>query len=358
MTQYLFKAKTREGFIVKLLSEYMNSNVKYPPFHIDSTGIYLRATDQNREILIDIELPQENFTIYKCVRPLHFVVNSAHFYRLLKTIKKKDSIMMFINEQNPMKLGICVEQNDENSDKVNTYINITYMQPEEIELPDGYNKPIIITSKHFQKIKTLHNIGGEMKITVCSQIIKFFVNGKNLFSREISIGEEDDDVTQSDSFSQTFNTSHITQLTKCSGQTGNIQIYSHAELPIQIKMKVGTLGQLTVFIKSKELIDMLENDDDTKNIDDSLNNGGITYQKIIYEDDIKEDTETIQKNIQEIIRNNKQELPAQSQIQKDKNVSQHDTKEENTEQDDEEDLPPVIQINMRSKNTPAKNVKT
>jgi hypothetical protein len=61
---------------------------------------------------------------------------------------------------------------------------------------------------------------------------------------------------------QTFTTAHITQLTKCAGQSGNIQIYYHEELPIQIKMLTGTLGSLSVYIKSHELIEQLEEEPD------------------------------------------------------------------------------------------------
>jgi hypothetical protein len=191
MSSTILKAKTREGFVLKILSEYTANTLKYPPFKINDKGIFLRATDQDRNILIDLELPRVNFTVFKCPKPLYFIVNSSHFYRLLKTIKKKDSVTMFINEQRPMQLGICVEQNDENSDKVTTYINITYVQPEDIDLPEGYGPPFIATSKHFQKLKTLHSIGSDMKVTVVgNSVMKFFVNGKNLFSREICIGED------------------------------------------------------------------------------------------------------------------------------------------------------------------------
>lgn len=264
MTTTIWKAKSREGFIVKILAELLSNSLKFPTFKVSDKGVYLRATDQNREILIDLELPRENFTVFKCPKPLHFIVNSGHFYRLLKTIKKKDAVTMFINEQRPMQLGICVEQNDENSDKVTTYINITYVQPEEIDLPDGYDEPIIVTSKSFQKLKTLHSIGNEMKVTVVgNSAIKCFVNGKNLFSREICLGEDEDDEGESkQSFTQTLTTAHITQLTKCAGQSGNIQVYHHEELPLQIKMRTGTLGTLTVYIKSRELIEQLEEEPD------------------------------------------------------------------------------------------------
>ncbi len=190
----VWKAKSREGFTLKLLSEMMANFLKFPPFQVTEQGLTMRSMDENREILVDLSMPKEYFTTFKCPKPIYFIVNANHFYRLLKTIKKKDRVTMFITEAHPMQLGICVEQNDEKMDKVTTYININYTQPEDIDCPDGYGSPIIVTSKHFQKLKTLHSIGTEMKITVVgSSLIKFFVNGKNLYSREISIGKDSDD---------------------------------------------------------------------------------------------------------------------------------------------------------------------
>lgn len=273
MSQYLYRAKTKEAFVLKIIGEHLSNAMKYPPLSVNETGMFLRATDTNREILVDLNLPRENFTVFKCPKPLHFIVNSSHFYKLLKSIKKKDSVTLFILEKRPMELGICVEQNDENN-KVTTFIKITYIQPEEIDLPDGYGQPLIITSKEFQKLKNLHSIGNEMKITISNNIIKFYCDGRNLFSREIVIGNEDEEDEEGTDekrvYFQTFNTQHITQLTKCAGQSGNVQIYYHDELPIQIKMRTGTLGSLTVYVKSKELIEFIEQeqDDDKKEEDD------------------------------------------------------------------------------------------
>lgn len=270
--QYILKARTRDGFGLKVIAEYLSNQIKFPTFQVTDKGITLRATDQPREILVDWVCEKENFTVLKCPKPLFFQVNSSHFYRLVKAIKKKDSITLFINESSPMQLGIRVEQAEDTAEKITTYINITYVSPEVITLPDEYGNPRIITSKPFQKLKTLQAIGNEMKITVGSVgCIKFFVNGKNLFSREVSIGEDTDDEDQVDNHqnTQTYTTSHLTQLTKCAGQSANISIYHHEELPLWIKMRA--LGVLSVYIKSKELIEQLEDDQDGS--DDDIDDG-------------------------------------------------------------------------------------
>lgn len=269
---YILRAKTRCGFSLKLLSEYLSNQLRFPPFYANPEGIWLRSIDQNQEILIDIAMPQDNFSSFKCSNTLHFIINSTHFYRLLKTIKKKDSVTIFITEKQPLQLGFCIEPNDEKEDKITTYINIVYVQPNEIDLPEGYGKPINITSKRFQKIKTLA-IGNKLKIIGTDKRIKLFVNGKNLFSREIILGDDSNSDDEESASTQTYTTSHITQLTKCASNKDEnfVQISYHDELPLLIKMRIGNLANMNVYIKSFELMEQIQSDDD--NNDNNDNNG-------------------------------------------------------------------------------------
>ena len=50
-------------------------------------------------------------------KKIYIGINLNHFHKMLKSIKKKDSITLFINNDNEdeLKLGICVEQSDENN---------------------------------------------------------------------------------------------------------------------------------------------------------------------------------------------------------------------------------------------------
>lgn len=274
-SKYLFKAKTREGFCVKMLAEFLSNSIKFPHFSVNSKGIFLRSTDTNKDTLSDIEIPKENLPVFKCVRPINFAVNSVHLYRLLKTIKKKNAVTLFIEIKSSMQLGICIGSNDEKADTDTTFINIVYVSPDELVLPTGYGDPLVITAKRFQKLKVLHSVGGgEMMITIYKGIMKCFVNGKDLFNRRITLSEEsgsDDEDKEEESedqdedsniYSQTFTTQLITQLTKVAGQVGNVQVYYDDNLPLKMKINIGTIGTLVIFIKSKEIIEMLNREDE------------------------------------------------------------------------------------------------
>jgi hypothetical protein len=88
---------------------------------------------------------------------------------MLKCIKKKDAIRLYIHEDEPSILGICVEQMNENN-RVITNIKITNQHLDDIIRPEGYDTPIIIPSKQFQKMKNLV-ISKDLNLNINSYIL-------------------------------------------------------------------------------------------------------------------------------------------------------------------------------------------
>ena len=267
---YLFRAKTKESdaFVIKVLGELISNVVKWAPFTINEKGISLNQRDERNEQWIEVFLNKENFHVFKCDQPINFLVNSMTFYKMLKTIKKKDTINIFITTDDPLRLGITVEQATEKN-KVTTYIKISYNRPEDIQLGNdmmSYAKPLIISSKEFQKMKILHAISKEIKLFSNNGELKFLCDAGEIYSRELIINTEDDDETDSlpNNYEQTYNTQCITQLTKCAGQSGNtVHLFIQRELPLKIRMRAGNLGEMIIYIKSKEMLE-LETEEETE----------------------------------------------------------------------------------------------
>jgi proliferating cell nuclear antigen PCNA len=256
---YLFRAKTKEAFVIKVLSELLaNASIQFAPFRIDNEGIHLNATDRLSHQLINFTLHRDKFFNWKNRNTIAFTVNSTHLHRLLKSVKKKDMITMYIKENDDCRLCFSVETADEN-DVTNTSIRIIYIQYTRVAMPEGYPHPTICSAKEFQKMKNLHNISQEMKVT-CPYpgLIKFFCDGGEIYAREVVLGNEADEEDKRENsfeeFQETFKTSYITHLTKCANQSGNVQIFVKNGSPLKIKMDAGKLGELTVLIKSNERI--------------------------------------------------------------------------------------------------------
>ena len=66
--------------------------------------------NQLLQIYINIEriAPSENFTLYKFKNPekMFIGINMSHFHKMVKAIKKKDSMVLFIDDERLVNIPI------------------------------------------------------------------------------------------------------------------------------------------------------------------------------------------------------------------------------------------------------------
>lgn len=268
---YLLKIKTKEGYIFKVLVELIQKYLKDGCFVIDKKGITLTGVDTKTKQgtkLICVDLPSTNFTKYKCDdKPFYAGLNMVHFYRILKSIKKKDTLVMYVKKDDPLKLFIQKIQAGEDEDKAIIHnINITQIHAQQHEPPNNYGDPIIATSKEFQKLKSLNRISKTMTVTCKKGRIEFFCDKEEVYSGCVSFGDIDSDDEDEDEkkpskdeddeeYKQNFDSENIIHLVKLGGTSNNIQIYPSLDLPLKFKMNAGSLGSVGIYIKSRETID-------------------------------------------------------------------------------------------------------
>jgi proliferating cell nuclear antigen PCNA len=258
----LFKSKTIEAYQIKVLAELLSNNLKTGCFEVDNNGISLRMIDQNKKILIDLILLSENHSKYK-FKPKNKILiglTLTHFHKMLKSIKKKDSLQLFIKSDIPNELGIRTIPK-ENTRITTSYVTIQNIQSLDIKLPSGYGKPINVLSSEFQKMcKDLSSIGSNViRVKTREFNIQFSCDADNVLKRNVTLGESKDSDSESDDsddilYDQTFNTDQFTKITKISGMSNIIQIYASPNLPLLFKSNIGTIGKLSLYIKSRELI--------------------------------------------------------------------------------------------------------
>ena len=271
----IFKAKTHCAYTIKILAELLQNNIKTACFEIDEDGVKLCMMDHHRTILIQVSLESENFTLYKfkCKDKLFLGINLNHFHKMLKSIKKKDSMQLFINDDSPNDLGIKVIPK-ENNRITTSFVTIQEIQTIDIDIPEGYGKPIIVPSSEYQKMcKDMAHIGSMINVVARNFHIKFRCNaGGGVMKRHVEFGEmgdsddeeeEDDNVVE---YNQDFDTEQLSRITKIAGLSTNMQIYPKQGKPLLFKSAIGSLGKISIYIKSKDLIEkensVLESDDD------------------------------------------------------------------------------------------------
>lgn len=257
----LFSCKTNEGHVIKTLSELLQNNLKNSSFEIDSSGIRLKMTDANKRILIVLNLEAENFSVFefKSNKKIYLGFNQTHFYKMLKTTKKKDSISLFIDDEKSNELGITIIPK-ENNRVTTSFIKIQNIQHLDIDLPSGYDNPVIVPANEYQKMcKDMNTISNVINVTSKKYTIKFSSSAGSVYSREVIFGDVDEEkrIKNIKPISQDFDTEQLCRISKIAGLSNgnNMQIYQKENLPILFKSCVGSLGKISIFIKSRQQID-------------------------------------------------------------------------------------------------------
>jgi proliferating cell nuclear antigen len=257
----LLKVQTAEGYTIKMLADLLQNNIKTACLLVSEKNIKLTMYNSVRSVCFSFTLEAENFQIYKfkSVNSLYLGLNLSHFYKMIKSIKKKDSIILFIDEAHPSDLGIKVIPK-ENNRITTSYIKIQNIQNLDIALPTGYNNPIIVQSNEFQKMcKDMAAISQSVKVTAHKYNIKFFSDAGSVYSREVSFGEMDSDSDEEEDeefelYEDEFNMESFSKIVKLAGLGNNIQLFAKKNLPMHFKSTVGQLGKISIYIKSKNLI--------------------------------------------------------------------------------------------------------
>lgn len=269
----IFKAKTHCAYTIKILAELLQNNIKTACFEIDESGIKLSMMDHRETILIQLSLESENFTLYKFrLKEKKFLgINLNHFHRMLKSIKKKDSMQLFINDDHPNDLGIKVIPK-ENNRITTSFVKIQEKQNISIEVPTGYGKPVIVPSAEYQKMcKDMAHIGNVIHVTSKNFHIKFICNAGGVMKRHVEFGEmgdsdEEDEDEKVVEYNDDFDTEQLSRITKMAGLASNMQIYPKRKKPLLFKSAVGSLGKISIYIKSKDQIEKdklaIESDDE------------------------------------------------------------------------------------------------
>ena len=273
-----FKCKTGEAYQIKILAELLTNNLKHGCFDVTDDGITLRMFDQPRRTLVDMCLQAENFSLYKFKSEEKFCLglNLNHFHKMLKSIKKKDSLQLFISSDVPNELGIKTIPK-ENTRVTTSGIKIQNIQNVDADVPVGYGKPVIVPSPDFQKMcKELSSIGStNIRVKSKGFHIDFIADADGILKRKVRLGESDDSDDEEagdvniNSYDATFTTDQFTRINKIAGLGSTMQIFPGTnELPLLFRSSVGSLGKISVYIKSKELLDKETNVSESDNSDD------------------------------------------------------------------------------------------
>lgn len=285
---YLFRFNTKEGYTFKIFADLLKNKVKKCKFTLHPKGIFVKIFD-SKGYAIQAKIPGKRFAKYFCPEQIDIGLNTSHFQKMLKPVKKKDSLISSILKSKPDKLQL-IPKRPEITSVLDNSVKIITVQSEIINLPKEYdpNLEITCTSKNFQSvIKNIAGVSGKkLIISGYNKQLRFYCDNNDLMHSDNILEDIEneekyfpDDIKKLD-FYATFNPSDITCLNKSVSLSTEIRIARGKDMPLRIILEASKLIELTVHIKSEELLDKEENEKNK-----SMNDGENDENIVLVDDD-------------------------------------------------------------------------
>lgn len=258
---FIFHARTTEGYCLKILAELLQYSLKTAYYEIDQTGIRLNMSDTKQHVAFSLALPSENFFSFELLTDrLCFGINQMHMHTMLKTVKKKDTVALYIRSDNPTELGIRIEPKEKtkvSASHIKIHIAHNVLQPEPV---GTYTHTLALPSADYAKMaKELAKLSKTVRVASVKGAVRFATATANIYSKEVVFGAQPADGAPLD-VEQDFVSEYLANIMKLAGVGATMHVSQAAGLPLMVRANVGTLGRLVILVKTRGQISADEDD--------------------------------------------------------------------------------------------------
>ena len=249
-SRYLLNVKTVQSGAFRVLIEALKEILTDTNILFDETGIKLMATDNSHIVLIHMKLLCDNFEEYYCEKKINIGLNMNNLFKLIKTMGNNDTLTLFVEKDNPNKLGIKINNSEKNSQTI-FKLNLLDINNDEINIPPAvFESELTLPSGDFQKlIRDMTNIGECVEIKSIGNTLMFNCDG-DFANQETILSETQGGLN----FSLTpspelpiqgvFSLKYLLLFTKCTNLCNLIHMYIKNDYPLIIKYDVANLGEI------------------------------------------------------------------------------------------------------------------
>jgi DNA polymerase III sliding clamp (beta) subunit (PCNA family) len=245
----LFKATITEGIYFKKMIEVLHNVFKFVIFHATEDGLFLRMMNTQESLLVDIELPRSKFASFSVRAPVLFSLNVMHLHKVITSLKRRDIIVLEITDSFDM-LHVTVQPLDSDYSETVT-VSIQNVQMIDIDIPYEYGDPICVPQQKFHKMcKEMNGIGQELIVHGNENFIHFQSSVAGMYGKGVMFGRIGGPITYND----IFQTENFVKISKISSFGQPIFLHAVSENPLYILVDVGSIGKLSIFLKSSSEI--------------------------------------------------------------------------------------------------------
>lgn len=279
-----------KGHTLKSCLEFLNQsfNDQRIKFQATPKGVTIRERNSRGSITVNIDIPQKNLTRYRCKKDLCFNLGLRDTYSHLKTMKKADSLLLYILKDEMTYLTALITSHSKSTKSVMTE-NYTFpisilemweeiILPEQVESESGeifdvYDVPKVIPISDFQRLKKIITSNETIRVTALdNEYVSFEGIVGNISRPTIKFGEEITDYETK--YISDFSNNEFTILNKIStGSSVKFYIPMIEDFPLKVEFELshkdGIYGDVKIYLDDNHSINSKTSEEGAWNISES-----------------------------------------------------------------------------------------
>jgi len=219
----------------------------------DETGMRIVALDTTHVVLVHLKLDADKFESFFCEKKLYVGLNILKLHMLIKTITANDLLTLYVERDDPNRLGIRIENPDKNV-RTSYKLSMLDINVVNIQIPPAEFQTIVsMPSVDFQKIvRDMHNLSDWIELRNCENELRFSCKG-DFCTQDTTIHIENGASNMSivrnterahEIIQGVFSLKYLAMFTKCTNLSNVVEIYLKNSFPLCLVYSVSSLGTI------------------------------------------------------------------------------------------------------------------
>jgi hypothetical protein len=268
MKNCIFYAEAEKGHTLKVLIDVLAEFFTRLEISITKSGIVILRSDKNFSVCLNSILERDGFRGYICKDDLNISFSLSILQKLLKNVKKKESLIMYMFDDKNLFFDIrttnATNKINSRSETISIQTQRVVCRSEESKAQpppaECYYEPIVFDSCDFQKIKKLPYDGnGTIRIEMEESNYLKISDTSELYSSSLIFGEPSFP-KDSRVYDKIFSKDTFKKIAKITGLHGQIHFHAPREeeypnYPLFIKIRVGSFGKMEIYLKDNSQLE-------------------------------------------------------------------------------------------------------
>lgn len=260
-SNYILEIKTMQATTFKQVIDALKEILMDVNLEFDDKGMKIVALDNTHVVLVHLKLDAEKFEKYKCDKKLYVGINMLKLHMLIKTISNNDVLTIFIEKDDPNRLGIRIENLDKNL-KTTFKLSMLDINVLNINIPPvDFQTIITMPSVDFQKIiRDMHNLADYIEIRSVGNTLSFNCNGDFCTQDTMLTTEKNTSIHINKPANENiheiiqgiYSLKYLATFTKCTNLSNIVEIYIRNTYPLILQYSVASLGSIRLCLAQQD----------------------------------------------------------------------------------------------------------